>query len=505
MRRILDLPLLVILMGVSGLAMYVPAFHAFVWRNYPVSRAFFYSATIVLMLTAMIGIATANHHPHSATRSHLRALLGAYLILPLLLAIPFDAAVTDTSYFNAWFEMVSSFTTTGATLYDTQGRLPDSVHLWRAIVGWMGGFFVLLTAVAVLAPINLGGFEVISGAAVGRGTAGTSQITRVADASERIIRYALLLFPVYAGLTLVLWVGLLVSGEVSLVALCHAMSTLSTSGISPVQGIAGGKSGLAGEVLIFLFLAFAVTRRGFPGATQVDAGTPFHRDPEVRMALACVIAIPAFLFLRHWIGAIEARSVNDFGAAFISLWGSVFTTLSFLTTTGFESAEWADARAWSGLKSPGLILVGLAIVGGGVATTAGGVKLLRVYALFKHGERELEKLVHPNSVGGAGVVARRLRREGAYVAWVFFMLFAMSVAVVMMALALVGMAFEPSMVFAVAALTTTGPLATVAVETPLSWAMLGPDAKCILAVAMVLGRLELLAILSLFAPRNWRA
>ena len=82
------------------------------------------------------------------------------------------------------------------------------------------------------------------------------------------------------------------------------------------------------------------------------------------------------------------------------------------------------------------------MMGGGVATTAGGLKLMRIYALYKHGTREIERLLHPHSVAGAGRLGRRIRREGAYIAWVFFMLFLMSLAAVMLALAATGARFS---------------------------------------------------------------
>jgi len=507
MQRILDLPLLVILMGIGALAMFVPAAHALVLDQHAVARPFFYGGVMTLIMTAMIGIATANYLPRNPARSHLEALLGAYIVLPFMLAVPFHQAVPDTSYLNAWFEMISSFTTTGATLYDTPGRLPPSVHLWRALVGWLGGFFVLVAAVAILAPMSLGGMEVISGQAPGRGVAGTNQITRIADPSERITRYTLALFPAYGALTVLLWLGLSITGEAALVALTHAMGTLSTSGISPGAGgpgLPGSTAGLAGEAMIFVFLIVAVTRRALPGAIMVDRSSRFLDDPEVRMAAFFLLAVPLALFLRHWLGAIETDEMRNLAAAAHALWGALFTTLSFLTTTGYQSADWGAARSWSGLGTPGLILLGLALVGGGVATTAGGVKLLRVYALFRHAERELERIVHPNSIGGAGTAARRMRGEGAYVAWIFFMLFAFSIAIVTAALALTGLEFEPSMVLTIAALTTTGPLAGTAAETPVSWSALGPAAKVVLGAAMVLGRMETLAILALLAPAGWR-
>lgn len=504
MRRILDLPFLVILMGIGALAMLLPAAHALTLRDLHVARSFFYGSVLLLLLTAMIGIATANFHPRNAARSHLTAVAAAYLVLPVLLAIPFHQALRDTSFLNAWFEMVSSFTTTGATLYEDPGRLSASMHLWRALVGWLGGFFVLLSAVAILAPLNLGGFEVISGGAVGRSTYGTSQITRIADPSERVTRYALAIFPVYGGLTLLLWVLLLMAGDSGLVALCHAMSTLSTSGISPGTGVANSPSGVLGEVLIFVFLFFAISRRAFYGNALSTTPMPIRRDPEVQMALICLAVLPLVQFLQHWTGTYEKGTLASALQGAQALWGSVFTTLSFLTTTGFVSQDWGESRNWAGPGSSGLILLGLALIGGGVATTAGGVKLLRVFALYKLGQRELERLIHPSSVGGDGPAARRLRGEGAYVAWIFFMLFAMSIAIVMAALTLTGLAFEPAMVFTIAALSTTGPLAAVATETPLTYDMLGPAAKIIVAAAMVLGRLETLAILALLTPESWR-
>lgn len=505
MRRILDLPLFVILMGIGALAMYVPAAHALALHQHAIARPFFYSATLFLFLVALLGLATATNRPGNLARNHLLTMIAAFGLLPLMLAIPFNEAIPDTGLYNAWWEMVSDFTTTGATLYDP-GRLAPSLHLWRAMVGWMGGFFMLVMAIAVLAPMRIGGFEVFFAAGPsGRANeAIPGPVDKVADPGDRILRYAVVLFPAYMGLTLVLWVMLLIAGDPTLVALCHAMSTLATSGISPIAGPAQAPSGLAGEALIFLFLVPALSRRFWPGGGEMRASARLVDDPELKLAAAIVLIVPLILFLRHWIAALEVAIEPSPGMIANSLWGGLFTVLSFLTTTGFESSGWQEARNWSGLGTPGLILAGLAITGGGVATTAGGVRLLRVYALLRHGERELERLVHPASIGGGGLMARRLRREGAYMSWIFFMLFAMSIAVVMMAVSMAGLEFEPATILSIAALSNTGPLAGIAGDAPISWATLTESTKSILAGAMVLGRLETLAIIALFNPEFWR-
>lgn len=499
LRRILDLPLLVILMGMAALAMYLPAAHAASLGQHVVARPFFYAGTILFMLVVMIAIATSNRPVRADGQGHLWAFLGAYLVLPPMLALPFSEVLRDTTFLNAWFEMLSAFTTTGATLYDTPGRLPDSLHLWRALVGWLGGFFMLVMALAVLAPRNLGGAEVTGG--TGFAVPGG----RVLVASERVTRQALILFPAYGGVTLLLWLGLVLAGNPGLVALCHAMSTLSTSGIVPEIGPEAAPAGRLGEAMILLGLLFAASSRLLPGLGRPQfVGGNLWRDAELLLALAIVALVAVLLSLRHWNAAFQLEAGGDLMALLRTLWGMAFNTLSFLTTTGFVSSDWTQARAWSGLETHGLVLLGLAIVGGGAATTAGGVKLLRVYALLVHGQREMERLIHPSSVGGSGRSARRLRREGAYLAWIFFMLFAMSIGAAMAALTLVGQSFQTAMVLAISALTTTGPLATLAADAPLAWSGLDSAAKVILGLTMVLGRVEVLAVLVLLAPAGWR-
>ncbi len=505
LARILNLPFLVILMGIGAAAMYVPAIYALVDDDLHVARVFLYGGTLFLFLTAMAGLASAAGSSTNLARSHLLALLGAFTVLPIMLAVPFYEGLRNTSFLNAYFEMVSSLTTTGATLFEPD-RLTGALHLWRALVGWMGGFLIWVTAIAVLAPLNLGGFEVTSVEAGNKDRTHFTQITNVANASQRLARYAALLFPIYAGLTLVLWIVLLLAGDPSLVAVSHAMSTMATSGISPIGGLqAGGGSGVLGEAIIFGFLFYAISRLMFSRDQQQTGLRTLRDDPEFRMGLFLVIVLPLFLFARHWVGAYDIDLENDLGSAFRALWGATFTVMSFLTTTGFVSSDWADARGWSGLQSPGLILMGLSIIGGGVATTAGGVKLMRVYALYKHGNREMERLLHPSSVGGAGTQARHIRRFGAQISWIFFMLFSMSVALVMLALSLTGLSFESAMVFTISALSTTGPLAGVAAQETLNYADLGSVGKMILAATMVLGRLETLAIIALINPALWRS
>ena len=505
MNWIVRLPFFVVLMGLGAIAMLVPAAHAAVTADFLTMRVFFYGFILFSFLTLLIGLATAGYAPVSVARSQLVGLLSAFSVLPLMFAVPFYEAVGDTTFLNAWFEMVSSFTTTGATVYDTIGRLTPSQHLWRGLVGWLGGLLVWVTAVSIFAPMNLGGFEVRATGGAGRGASGRfSQIGKIADPSERLVRYTASLTPIYTGLTAFLWIGLVILGEQPYVALIHAMSTLSTSGISPIGGLYFAASRFWGEVLIMCFFIFALSRLTFSRGLTGEADQGLRRDPEFITALVLIVSVTSLLFLRHFVGAAESTTAANLSQIAAALWGALFTVTSFLTTTGFESRFWDGATAWSGLTTPGLFLIGMALIGGGVATTAGGVKLLRIYALYRHGEREQDRLLHPSSIGGGGRDARRIRRQGAYISWVFFMLFALSIAAVMVLLSLTGVQFETAVVLAISALSTTGPLASVAAETPIAYSGIPDAAKVILAAAMILGRLETLAIIALFNPEIWR-
>ncbi len=499
MATLRQFPTLAILILISSALMLVPALHAARNEDWLIGRTFLYHAIFFAIIGVILGIALANRRPRNAARYHLTTLLVAYAVLPVLLAAPLAHLVPSLGMAAAYFEMLSSLTTTGASVFDRPGLLPDSLHLWRALIGWCGGLMILIAAFAVLAPLNLGGFE------IGEGAAGRILGRRGGDVEEtsaRILRVGRQIAPVYASFTGALTLALIAAGDRPFVALCHAMSTLSTSGISPVGGLAGARSGLAGEIAIAVFLLVAVSHRSLSFDWR-RGRRPDLADPQVRLMLISVGGVTLLLFLRSFIGASEIGRQDNIEAGARAIWGGAFTVLSFLTTTGWESRDWRTMQLWSNLPAPGVILLGVAIMGGGIATTAGGVKLLRLYALYRHGVREMEMLVHPSNVPARGLGDSQITTHGARVAFVFLMLFLISIAAVMIALAATGLGFEQSLVLAVAALTTTGPAIRMLGD-GLGYHDLTDLARAVLCVAMIVGRLEALVLIALFNPAYWR-
>ncbi|MFN7004103.1 MAG: TrkH family potassium uptake protein [Roseinatronobacter sp.] len=496
-RRSQGTVVLVAMIAATALAMLAPAAVGFTLREHALARAFVYSSALLGGIAALVHLANRGTPQAGRGFSHPFVYLSAaYLILPALMAIPLTEAVPGLSFRHAWFEMISAFTTTGASLLDES--VSRSVHLWRATVAWGGGLFLMVAVMALLAPLRLGGFE-LYGTDAGQarevpGWASGRKALRVDEdytdkSLYRMAQQIVLIAPVYFGVTLALWVGLSMAGNPPVIALILAMSTMSTSGIAP----GGALGGMVAELLIAAGLLLALSRRFWPGARVIHQGQQtLRRDPELVLAAVLLVVLMAVLGLRAMVAPLEPALMARLG----ELWGVFFTSLSFLTTAGFVSEVGRSAEGVY-FGAAGVVLLALALCGGGVATTAGGLKLMRAFALFWQARRELDKLVYPDSVGGDGPTLRGLRREGAHTAWLYLMIFIFSLTALTAALTLTGVSMEDAMIYATAALTTTGPVAQMTGPEPLSWAALSDAAKAILALGMVLGRLELLLLLSL--------
>ena len=499
MRSLLGrLPLPVTMIALVAALMLMPAILGFYSGNARVGRGFLYSAILAGGFAGFLALATINAQIRSRTDGMFASLAIIYLSVPAIMAVPLAEILPQMRYVDAWFEMISSFTTTGASLIDLPRRVPDAVHLWRGLAGWMGGVFFLGVAASLLAPLGLGGFELIKRTGT---TADMAAAARLA-AGPRLMAAIRVILPLYTALTLALTAGLVFVGLPGFDALMQAMAVLSTSGILPRETLGG--VGLMAEVLLFCGMALALTRRSLPG--HGNRNRPLNRDPELVTASALVAMVTWFVVARHWLGAFDRTSpVENLPAMGRAAWGAAFTSLSFLTTTGLVSESWIASRAWSGLTPPGLVLMGLALLGGGVATTAGGIKLLRIYALWRLSAAEAQHLIYPSMVVGANDYDRFLATTGARLAWLFAMVFTLTAIVVVALLLLLGMSLETALIFAVAALTNTGPLVLIATENPLYWFLLSDPQRAILAVAMILGRLEVLILLAAVMGRIARS
>ena len=420
-----------------------------------------------------------------ASRAALAAALGFWIFGPAFAAAPMALADPLVTYEIAYFDMSAALTTTGGSARGSYDPPPGAVTLWRALCGWIGGFATLLTALAVFA----GGAE-----------RRESGLPGGSDIEARIGLQARILAPIYIGCSMVCGVLLAACGLSGFDAGIYAMGALSSSGAAPAPGrLAEG--GFGAEAVILVFLIVSVV--GAPTLLRVSKGDigRILRERELRYFFALSGGVALILFTRHWLGALQVDAAGEGGSAFGAAWGAFFTAISVGSTAGFESAHWAEARSWSGLATPGEVFIALAMVGGGVGSTAGGLKIMRAALLAKQCRAELARLTSPSLVTPIQAQGRRIAPEEIRVVWLSAMLYALALAAAAMALAAQGLDLAAAISAAVAALSNAGPTLGL-IDDGARYADMGGGARLTLCAVMVVGRIEALVLLSLFMPAS---
>lgn len=507
--RFRGIPVLFWFTALLGLMMLAPALHGALERDWASSRMFLYCAIGVTAASAVLGIASrAERGAEVSPRGEVLTYAGVFALAPIPAALPFALLLPGFDGMGAYFEAVSSLTTTGATMIVRPADAPEAIHLWRAILGWTGGLATLTAALAVLAPRGL--LDTPDGhAASGLGRATAERVLGLDSGGARTARALKRLTPLYAALTFLLMVLLLATsnGGEGFHAFCHAMGIISTSGISPVdEGLAFHNSRIA-EAVSLVFMLLGASRLPWRRPQRGEsAWGAVKLDPELRLLGLTVALATAWLFGRHWLGVLQLENGTEesFSSFLKALWGTVATVTSFATTTGYVSMDWQGAQNWSGLSNPAMLLLGLAALGGGVASTAGGIKLFRAFALFQHAILDLSHRAHPSAVDSPRRPGGRLGREAVTNALVFAMLFMAAMAAALLALTATGMSFERALVAAVATLSNAGPALPLLEGDPSAYAKLSESARGVLCAAMILGRIEILAVVALMNPAWWR-
>ena len=487
------------------------------------AQVFFYTGLLVTVFAGIAGLAVLNLRNETLPAQRLLQFAAILAGLPAVLAIPVFVAVGSAGAIDAYFEMVSCLTTTGASalqgwpvagaasVSDLAGRdvftsgaapLPFGVIFWRAQVAWMGGLMIWLAAAEILAPLRAGGFEIVvpprqySGLA----PAGSGGTRGPQPRSRGSIRLAAL----YLGLTAALWGLLMLTGDPPVAALIGAMSALSTSGVTADGGFSAPAGGLAGEIFVCAFLVLALSRVPVSTMRWGTEHSEAINDRETKLALVLVFAAVAAMLCFQYTQLAALRTWSQLSEVALNVWAAIFTTVSFLTTAGFKSLHFDAAVGWQPPAFVKLTLLGAALIGGGVATTAGGLRLLRVAELIRFGAGEVSRMAFPSSVLAAPESDAGPRGETALLAGMFLVLFMLLAALFAVGLAAAGFSFEEASTAAVAALTSAGPLAYAVLGPEYGFDDASPVAKLMLCAAMIVGRLELLALISLLNPGIWR-
>ena len=490
--RFQKLPLAISLSALTILMMMIPSLHGFYAGNDHQGRTFLYAVLLGLFALGFMSVSVQGERFSANRHTQIWSLIAFFLGFPALLAVPFHEVTASGQFINPYLDLVSTVTTTGLPVFST-GALSETLVIWRVCLGWASGFLMWVFAWSLFAPLNLGGFEHLGA----RGTADDASVHGAHSTArlpaEKFWREAARLGPIYVWITAATTLALLVTSGDPVFAILRAMSTIATFGID-IPGHSG--AGWASEGVIMLVMVFALSRATFSNTFSKTRNWKFHHDPELRVAALLITAAVVVLVCLGW------GTSSDFWGHIKAIWGAAFTSLSFLTTTGLTSGYLAEGLR--GFGQAGIVIAALAIFGGGVATTAGGIKLLRIYILSGHCKTEVDRLIAPSQVMSGQSKSLSKSHHNAMLACVFLMLFILVFAAITLGLALTGSGVDEALHLTLATVTNTGPLAQGVGWSENAVIELGTGAKLILAVAMVFGRLEVLALLALLNPDIYR-
>lgn len=405
----------------------------------------------------------------------------SWLSCSLFGTMPFIIQGSIPNFTNAFFETMSGFTTTGASILTNVEALPHGLLFWRSMTHWLGGMGIIVLSLAILPLLGIGGMQLFQAEVAGPSK--DKIHPRVAETAKR-------LWAIYVLLTGAETV-LLLFGDMSLFdALCHSFGTLATGGFSTkTQSIAHFNSAYIDYVvIIFMFLGgtnFSLHYIALHGKLNA-----YFKDNEFRFYFSflaiTVLFTTLFLFFNNSL-PLESSFRN-----------ATFNILSILTSTGFAIA---DYEAWAPFFSVFFLL--LLMFGACAGSTSGGVKMIRYQLLIKNGWVELKRLLHPSAVipvrhNGKAVSSEIISKIASFV-----LLYLLIFGVGSLLLSIIGLDMKSAMGSVAACMANIGPgLGTTG---PVSnYAEVPSVGKWLLSILMLLGRLELFTILIIFSPAFWK-
>lgn len=404
-----------------------------------------------------------------------------WLSMSIFGTLPYLLSGGIPDFTNAFFETISGFTTTGASVLNDIESLPYTLLFWRSLTQWIGGMGIIVLAVAILPLLGIGGMQLF--VAEAPGISPDKLKPRIKDTAKR-------LWIIYLGLTLLesllLWFG----GMTFFDAINHGLTTMATGGFSTKQdSIAHWDSPFIQYVIIvFMFLAgtnFSITYFGLKGKFSKVFGNEEFR--AYALVLIGFSVLGTFFVLDTDHGSLE-KSFRD----------AMFQVISIITTTGYVTA---DYTAWKPILTIMFFL--LMFIGGSSGSTAGGIKIIRHLLLFKNSFLELKRQLHPSAVLPVRINNKAVSQDIAYNVLAFIMIYLTVFALGMALFSLTGEDFETIIGAVATSVGNIGPgLGTVG---PVSnFAHISDFGKWVLSFLMLLGRLELFTILMLFSPVLWR-
>jgi len=444
------------------------------------SQGVIITIAVVFLISSLLLIKTRSGRSIYA-REGLVIVALAWVVMSVFGALPFYISGEIPKFIDAWFETVSGFTTTGATILTDVEALSDSLLYWRSFTHWLGGMGVLVFIMAIV-PKSGGG----SSLHLLRAETTGPQIDKLVPKMRLSVG---ILYIIYIGMTVVEIALLLLGGMPFLEAVTTAFGTAGTGGFAMKNlSMAAYESYYLQTVVAVFMMLFGVNFTIYY-MILIKQFRPAVKNEELRVYLLIILVATLII-------AVDILPLYD--GFWESLHHSYFQVASIITTTGFATTNF---DLWPQLSR--MVLLLLMVIGACAGSTGGGVKVARVIIFFKALKMGMQRLIHPRAVKVMHHEGKKLSADSIQGVYTFFMAYAVVFVVSLLLVVLDGFDLESTVTSIFACLNNVGP----------GFNMVGPLgnfsefsvlSKLVLSIDMLIGRLEIFPVLMLFSPAMWR-
>ncbi|ADF51285.1 trk system potassium uptake protein [Zunongwangia profunda SM-A87] len=452
------------------------------------------AALVTLLIGTLLMFTTRGHRKELKVREGYIIVSFGWIFMALSGSLPYVMTKAIPDFTNAFFETMSGYTTTGASILNDIESIPKGVLFWRSLTHWIGGMGIIVLAIAILPLLGIGGMQLF--AAESPGPSADKLKPRITDTAKR-------LWLIYVSYTAAETLLLMLAGMDFFDAINHAFSTLSTGGFSTKNASMAywnDNPMIQYIIILFMFLAgsnFVMSYFAFKGRVQ-----RVLQDDEFKWYFYFVAAFTIISSLIVYFQADVSLSSIDHPM----IWGegesafrhSLFQVLTVITTTGFVSA---DFTMWTPFLT--IFYFGMFFLGGCAGSTAGGVKVMRHIIMIRNGLIEFKRTLHPNAILPVRFNKKSINSGIVFNIQGFFILYMLSFIIGAVVLAALGLDFETAIGGAASSLGNIGP--AFGALSPVNNFDLLPDfGKWWCSFLMLIGRLELFTVLIILTPFFWR-
>ena len=464
---------------ILGLSMIIPILIQLIYNE--TDAGFIGSGIITIIFGMLFFLSNLNHNKKINLQQAFLLTSLSWLSIAIFGSLPFIFSEVNLSFTDAFFESMSGITTPGSTIITNLNDTPKGILLWRAMLQWLGGIGIIVMAITLMPVMNVGGMQLFK--------------ISSNDTTEKILpktkEISLRLIIIYLFLTLICSLVYKLCGMNLFDSFTHSMTTIATGGFSNYNESIGHFDNVYIEITSIVFILtgsipFIIYLKFISGDKKI-----FFSDTQIKSFLKIIFFSILILFI--YLG-LKNRSFSE-----ISLISVSFNVISILTGTGYVTENFSN---WGNF--PLVFFLVLMFIGGCAGSTTCGIKIFRVQILFQFFSNQIKKIIYPHGIFNLTYQKQNIDDKFMSSVISFIYLYIIIFFIVTALLSLTGLDFVTSISAAATSISNVGPGLGETIGPNGNFSNLSDYSKWILSLTMILGRLELFAILVLFLPSFWR-